>query len=102
MARLHATNTKYQSWKPVPAKFKTICVPNKIKDKVMKTIKIIFCIAIWLVCLSKLSQGVHDEDLISQMPQSTYDEIVDTLTTRNGFQPTEHQIVTYYYERFQK
>lgn len=38
----------------------------------------------------------------SQMPQSTYDEIVDTLTTRNGFQPTEHQIVTYYYERFQK
>jgi len=72
----------------------------------MKTIKIIFCIAIWLVlgwiCLSKLSQGIHDENLISQMPQSTYDEIVDTLTTRNGFQPTEHQIVTYYYERFQK
>lgn len=29
-ARLLATNTKYQSWKPVPAKFKTICVPNKI------------------------------------------------------------------------
>ena len=41
-------------------------------------------------------------NLILQMPQSTYDEIVDTLTTRNGFQPTEHQIVTYYYERFQK
>lgn len=72
----------------------------------MKTIKIVFCIAIWLVlvwlCLSKLSQGIHDENLISQMPQSTYDEIVDTLTTRNGFQPTDHQIVTYYYERFQK
>lgn len=72
----------------------------------MKTIKIIFCIAIWLVlgwlCFSKLSQGIHDENLISQMPQSTYDEIVDTLTTRNGFQPTDHQIVTYYYERFQK
>lgn len=72
----------------------------------MKTIKIIFCIAIWLalgwLCLSKLSQGIHDENLISQMPQSTYDEIVDTLTTRNGFQPTDHQIVTYYYERFQK
>lgn len=72
----------------------------------MKTIKIFFCIAIWLVlgwlCLRKLSQGIHDENLISQMPQSTYDEIVDTLTTRNGFQPTEHQIVTYYYERFQK
>lgn len=72
----------------------------------MKTIKIIFCIAIWLVFgwlyLSKLSQGIHDENLISQMPQSTYDEIVDTLTTRNGFQPTEHQIVTYYYERFKK
>lgn len=72
----------------------------------MKTIKIFFCIAIWLVlgwlCLSKLSQSIHDENLISQMPQSTYDEIVDTLTTRNGFQPTEHQIVTYYYERFQK
>ena len=71
----------------------------------MKTIKIIFCIAIWLVFwlyLSKLSQGIHDENLILQMPQSTYDEIVDTLTIRNGFQPTEHQIVTYYYERFQK
>lgn len=72
----------------------------------MKTIKIIFCIAIWLVFgwlyLSSLSQGIHDENLILQMPQSTYDEIVDTLTTRNGFQPTEHQIVTYYYERFQK
>ena len=72
----------------------------------MKTIKTIFSIAIWLVlgwlCLSKLSQGFYDENLILQMPQSTYDEIVDTLTTRNGFQPTEHQIVTYYYERFQK
>lgn len=72
----------------------------------MKTIKTIFCIAIWLVlgwlCLSKLSQGFHDENIILQMSQSTYDEIVDTLTTRNGFQPTEHQIVTYYYERFQK
>lgn len=34
----------------------------------MKTIKIFFCIAIWLVlgwlCLSKLSQGIHDENLI--------------------------------------
>lgn len=74
--------------------------------KVMKTIKIIFCIVIWLffvwLYLSKLSQGIHDENLILQMPQSTYDEIVDTLTIRNGFQPTEHQIVTYYYERFQK
>ena len=72
----------------------------------MKTIKIIFCIVIWLffgwLNLSKLSQGIHDENLISQMPQSTYDEIVDTLTTRNGFQPTEHQIVTYYYDPFQK
>ena len=68
----------------------------------MKTIKIIFCIAIWLVCLSKLSQGVHDEDLISQMPQSTYDEIVDTLTTRNGFQPTDHQIVTHSFTCFLK
>lgn len=72
----------------------------------MKTIKIIFCIAIWLVlgwlCLIKISQGIHDENLISQMPQCTYDEIVDTLTSRNGFQPTEHQIVTYYYERFKK
>ena len=37
----------------------------------MKTIKIIFCIAIWLVlgwlCLSKLSQGIHDENLIAPM-----------------------------------
>lgn len=72
----------------------------------MKTIKTILCIVIWLVigrlCITKLSQGIHDENLISQMPQRTYDEIVDTLTSRNGFQPTEHQIVTYYYERFQK
>ena len=72
----------------------------------MKIVKTILCIAIWLVigwlCITKLSQGIHEENLISQMPQSTYDEIVDTLTTRNGFQPTEHQIVTYYYERFQK
>lgn len=70
----------------------------------MKTIKIIFCIAIWLVlgwlCITKLSRA--SENLISQMPQCTYDEIVDTLTSRNGFQPTEHQIVTYYYERFKK
>ena len=74
--------------------------------KVMKTIKIIFCIVIWLffgwLYLHKLSQGIHDENLILQMSQRTYDEIVDTLTIRNGFQPTEHQIVTYYYERFQK
>lgn len=72
----------------------------------MKKFKIILCIAIWAgilwLCFSKLSQGIHDENLISQIPQSTYDEIVDTLTSRNGFQPTEHQIVTYYYERFQK
>lgn len=72
----------------------------------MKTVKTILCIALWIfiiwACLYKLSQGIHDENLISQMPQSTYDEIVDTLTTHNGFQPTEHQIVTYYYERYQK
>lgn len=72
----------------------------------MQTIKTILSIVIWLVigwlCITKLSQGIHDENLISQMPQRTYDEIVDTLTSRNGFQPTEHQIVTYYYERFQK
>lgn len=72
----------------------------------MKTVKIILCVAPWIfiiwASLYKLSQGIHDENLISQMPQSTYDEIVDTLTTRNGFQPTEHQIVIYYYERYQK
>ena len=72
----------------------------------MKTVKIILCIALWIFIiwayLYKLSQGIHDENLISQMSQCTYDEIVDTLTTRNGFQPTEHQIVTYYYERYQK
>ena len=72
----------------------------------MKTIKTILSIVIWLVigwlCITKLSQGIHDENLISQMPQRTYNEIVDTLTSRNGFQPTEHQIVTYYYERFKK
>lgn len=72
----------------------------------MKMVKTILCIAIWIVigwlCVTKLSQGIHDENLISQMPQCTYDEIVDTLTSRNGFKPTEHQIVTYYYERYQK
>ena len=72
----------------------------------MKTVKIILCVALWIfiiwASLYKLSQGIHDENLISQMLQCTYDEIVDTLTTRNGFQPTEHQIVTYYYERYQK
>lgn len=72
----------------------------------MKTVKIILCVALWIfiiwASLYKLSQGIHDENLISQMSQCTYDEIVDTLTTRNGFQPTEHQIVTYYYERYQK
>lgn len=72
----------------------------------MKTVKNILCIALWIfiiwASLYKLSQGIHDENLISQMSQCTYDEIVDTLTTRNGFQPTEHQIVTYYYERYQK
>lgn len=72
----------------------------------MKKFKTVLCIAIWAgllwLCICKLSQGIHDENLISQMPQCTYDEIVDTLTTRNGFQPSEHQIVTYYYERYQK
>ena len=69
----------------------------------MKKFKTILCIAIWIVigwlCGTKLSQGMN---LILQMPQCTYDEIVDTLTSRNGFEPSEHQIVTYYYERFQK
>ena len=72
----------------------------------MNTFKTILCIAIWLVigwlCLSKLSQGIHDENLISQMPQCTYDEIVDTLTQKNGFHPSDHQVVIYYYERYQK
>ena len=50
-----------------------------------------------------LSQGIHDENVVAQMSQSTYDEIVDTLTLRNnGSKPNEHQIVTYYYERFTK
>ena len=72
----------------------------------MKKVKTILCIAIWIVIgwlfLTNLSQGFNDENVILQMSQCTYDEIVDTLTVRNGFQPTEHQIVTYYYERFQK
>ncbi len=72
----------------------------------MKTLKLIFCIAIWIVlgwiCLSKLSQGIHDENVIYQMSQSTYDEIVDTFTSKNGFAPSEHQIVKYYYERYKK
>lgn len=46
----------------------------------MKTVKIILCIALWIfiiwACLYKLSQGIHEENLISQMSQCTYDEIV--------------------------
>lgn len=72
----------------------------------MKTLKTIFCIIIWIIigwiCLHKISQGMHDEDLISRMSQSTYDEIVDTLTAQNGVRPSEHRIVTYYYEKFNK
>ncbi len=73
----------------------------------MKTVKTIICIAFWSfilwLCIHKLSQGIHDENLISQMSQSTYDEIVDTLTIQNnGKEPSEHQIVTYYYERYNK
>lgn len=73
----------------------------------MKEIKFIICIVIWgallWLCFHKVSEGVHDENLISQMPQSTYDEIVDTLTARsNGIQPSDHQVVTFYYERYQK
>ena len=53
--------------------------------------------------LSKLSTAIHDENVVAQMSQSTYDEIVDTLTiNNNGFAPSEHQIVTYYYERYAK
>lgn len=72
----------------------------------MKKFKLILCITLWILilwaCLHKLAQGLHDENLISQMPQSTYDEIVDILTIRNGFHPSEHQVVTYYYERIKK
>lgn len=72
----------------------------------MKTLKTIFCIIIWIVigwiCLQKITQGMRDEDLISAMPQSTYDEIEDTLTAQNGVHPSEHHIVTYYYEKYNK
>lgn len=73
----------------------------------MKKFKTISCIAIWTTLLwlglSKVSTGMHDEDVVAQMSQSTYDEIVDTLTIRNnGYSPSEHQIVTYYYERYAK
>lgn len=72
----------------------------------MKKFKLILCITLWILilwaCLYKLAQGLHDENLISQMPQSPYEEIVDTLTIRNGFHPSEHQVVTYYYERIKK
>lgn len=73
----------------------------------MKKFKTFACIAIWscLIWLGmhKLSTGIHDENVVAQMSQSTYDEIVDTLTIRNkGYQPSEHQIVSYYYERYAK
>lgn len=73
----------------------------------MKKVKTAICIAVWIfllwLCIHKLSQGIHDENLISQMPQATYDEIVDTLTSQNnGIEPSEHQIVVYYYERYSK
>lgn len=60
----------------------------------MKKFKTISGIAIWATLLwlglSKVSTGMHDE-------------IVDTLTIRNnGCSPSEHQIVTYYYERYAK
>lgn len=73
----------------------------------MKHFKLIICIALWApliwFALHKLSQGIHDENVIYQMASSTYEEISDTLTVRNGgIKPSEHQIVTYYYERFKK
>ena len=73
----------------------------------MKKLKMILCISLWsciiFTGIKMLSQGIHDENVVAQMSQSTYDEIVDTLTLRNnGSKPNEHQIVTYYYERFKK
>lgn len=73
----------------------------------MKKFKTLSCIAVWATLiwmgLSKLSTAIHDENVVAQMSQSTYDEIVDTLTiNNNGFAPSEHQIVTYYYERYAK
>lgn len=73
----------------------------------MKKLKMILCISLWsciiFTCIKMLSQGIHDENVVAKMSQSTYDEIVDTLTLRyNGSKPNEHQIVTYYYERFTK
>lgn len=72
----------------------------------MKTLKTTLCIIIWAILgwifLHKLSQGYHDENVIARMPQSTYDEIVDSFTVQYGFKPSEHQIVTYYYKRYAK
>ncbi len=73
----------------------------------MKKFKTIACIAIWTFLLwlglHKLSTGIHDENVVAKMSQTTYDEIVDTLTIlNNGYSPNEHQIVTYYYERYAK
>ena len=73
----------------------------------MKKFKTISCIAIWAALfwlgLGKVSTAMFDEEVVAQMPQATYDEIVDTLTIRNnGGSPSEHQIVTYYYERYAK
>lgn len=73
----------------------------------MKKLKMILCISLWsciiFTSIKMLSQGIHDENVVAKMSQSTYDEIVDTLTLRyNGSKPNEHQIVTYYYERITK
>ena len=75
-----------------------------LKRTDMKKFKSILCLAIWTCLiwqgLSRLSQSIYDEDIISAMSQDTYDEIVDTLTRlNNGLEPSERQIVTYYFER---
>lgn len=71
---------------------------RRIKTILFHTIAIV----IFGTALVKLCQGMHDEDVILYMSQSTYDEIVDTLTANNGSEPSEHEIVTYYIERYAK
>ena len=71
-------------------------------NKVKKSIGVLCAIVLFLFAWAKVAEGMDDEDTILYMSQSTYDEIVDTLTAGNGVEPTEHEIVTYYKERYAK
>lgn len=43
----------------------------------------------------------YNEQVVLRMPQEVYDEIVETLTVRNGSQPSQSEIVAWYDEHYQ-